>query len=113
MPRPHNAYLSTVPSLLTTATQAVFDRAITRALSGLKGSAAPLRRVIAVAMRELSDKQINAAAALDHLNAMVEDAGRGGVGDRMSLMSGRPRWMAVRDQVLDEARATLAPEPVV
>ena len=109
MPRPRPDYLCLMPSLLTAQTHAAFDRAISRALSELRGSAAPLRRVVATAMRELSAGHVDTAAALAHLNAIVENAGRGAPGDRMSLMSGQPRWMAIRDDVLVEARATLEP----
>ena len=56
---------------------------------------------------------MDTAAALAHLNTMVENAGRGGPGDRISLMSGQPRWMAIRDQVLEDARATLVPVATV
>ena len=49
---------------------------------------------------------MDTAAALAHLNEMVENAGRGGPGDRISLMSGQPRWMAIRDQVLQDAQAS-------
>lgn len=107
MPRPRNEYLHLSPSFLSAETHAGFDRAVGRALSGLKGTAAPLRRVIATAMRELSAKQLDPNAALAHLDAIVENAGRGGAGDRISLMTGQPRWMAIRDQVLEDARATL------
>jgi hypothetical protein len=109
MPRHRNEYPHQHPSLLSTTTQAVFDRGIRRAMSGIKGSAAPLRRVIATVMFELRERSMDTTAALAHLNAMVEDAGRGGPGDRISLMSGQPRWMAIRDQVLADARATLVP----
>ena len=109
MPRPRNEYPSSVPSLLTGVTQAALDRSIARAMSGLKGTTVPLRRVIAIAMDELTARRMDAAAALNHLDAIVENAGRGGAGDRMSLMSGQPRWMAVREQVLAAARATLEP----
>lgn len=113
MPRPRNEYLSLVPSLLSGGTQAALDRAIARALAGLKGTAVPLRRVIAVALGELTPGQMDSTAALKHLNAIVEDAGRGGVGDRRSLMSGQPRWMAIRDQVLADARALLTAVPAL
>src|SRR5688572_10657087 len=99
MPRRRNEYSHHHPLLLSTATQAGFDRGIARAMSGIKGSAAPLRRVIATVMAELRSRSMDTAAALAHLNTMVENAGRGGPGDRISLMSGQPRWMAIRDQV--------------
>jgi hypothetical protein len=111
MTRQRNENRPLAPSLLTAETHEGFERAVRRALSGLKGSAVPLRRVIGTAMSELSARQVNISAALEHLNAIVENAGRGGAGDRMSLMTGQPRWMAVRDQVLDEARATAFPTP--
>ena len=95
------------PSLLSDKTHAAFDRAIARTLAGLRGSAAPLRRVIAIAMDELMAKPVSPAAALAHLNDIVENASRGAPGDRMSLMSGQPRWMSIRDQVLADARETL------
>jgi hypothetical protein len=111
MPRQRNEYPRQHASLLSTTTQAGFDRGIRRAMSGIKGSAAPLRRVIATVMSELRERSMDTAAALAHLNVMVEDAGRGGPGDRISLMSGQPRWMAVRDQVLADARTTPFPAP--
>lgn len=109
MPRQRTDYLHVSPTLLTAETHAAFDRAIARALRGLRGSAAPLRRVIATAMSELIARPVSPAAALAHLNVIVENASRGAPGDRMSLMSGKPRWMAIRDQVLADATATLAP----
>jgi hypothetical protein len=113
MSHQRNEYLSLMPSHLTAVTQAALDRAIRRALAGVKGTAVPLRRVITTAMGELTATRMDAAGALRHLDAMVENAGRGGAGDRMSLMSGKPRWMAVRDQVLAEARATLGPASTI
>jgi hypothetical protein len=112
MSRFRNEYSHLTPALLTAATQASFDRGIARSMAGLKGSAAPLRRAIAVAMRELSDRSMDVTQSLAHLNAIVENLGRGGPGDRISLMSGQPRWMAVRDQVLADARACLTLTPV-
>jgi|SRR4051812_21384975 hypothetical protein len=109
MPRPRTEYLRLSPSLLSDKTHAAFDRAIARTLAGLRGSAAPLRRVIAVAMGEMIAKPVSADVALAHLNTIVENASQGAPGDRMSLMSGQPRWMAIRDQVLADARATLEP----
>ena len=111
MPRQRQQYTPQFPLILSAETQFGFDRGIARAMSGLKGNAAPLRRVIAVAMNELRDKSMDLAASLAHLNRMVEDAGRGGPGDRISLMSGQPRWMAIRDQVLADARACVT-QPV-
>jgi hypothetical protein len=107
MARPKNEYPLLTPVLLSESTQAGFERGIKRAMAGLKGTAAPLRRVIAIAMHELSARSMDSAEALAHLNAIVEHAGRGGPGDRLSLMSGQPRWMAVRDQVLADARASI------
>jgi len=111
MPRRRNEYSHLMPALLSASTQATFDRGVARALKGLKGNAAPLRRVIAIAMHELSARQMDVTAAMAHLGAIVENAGRGGPGDRISLMSGQPRWIAIRDQVLADARATLVPAP--
>jgi hypothetical protein len=108
MSRIRNQYPLLTPALLSTATQAGFERGIAKAMSGVKSNAAPLRRIIAVAMHELSARSMDTAAALAHLNDMVEGAGRGGPGDRLSLLSGQPRWMAVRDQVLADARACVA-----
>src|SRR3954462_15583603 len=107
MPRPRTDYLRLSPSLLRDKTHAAFDRAIARTQAGLRGRAAPLRRVIAVAMGELMAKPGSPDAALAHLNAIVENASQGAPGDRMSLMSGQPRWMAIRDQVLADAQASL------
>ncbi len=101
-------YSHLTPALLSANTQAGLNRGIVRALAGLKGNAAPLRRVIAIAMRELSALSMDTTAALAHLNAIVENAGRGSPGDRRSLISGQPRWMAIRDQVLADARASVA-----
>src|ERR1044071_5970706 len=107
MPRPSNEYPSMVPSLFTAVTQAALHRAIARAIVGPKGSAVPLRRVIAVAMAELTARRMDPTVGFRHLDAMVETAGRGGAGDRMSLMSGQPRWKAIRDQVLAYAHASV------
>ena len=107
MPRPTNAYLHMVASHLTSSTQKLFDRAVQRALAGKKGSAVPLRRAIGVATRELTAMSMDATTALAHLSAIVENAGIGSVGDRMSLITGKSRWMTVRDQVLVDARAAL------
>ena len=57
---------------------------------------------------ELSAEGLSDTAVLDTLGALVEETGRGCGVDTMSLLSGEPRWMPVRTQVLETAQSELA-----
>lgn len=94
----------------TAHTRARLDRSLARALGARSGWATALDGAVCEAARELRSEGLDDQAALDVLGALVEDAGRACGADRPSLLSGEPRWLPVRTQVIESARRELSGE---
>jgi hypothetical protein len=92
----------------TKGTQSRLERSLLRALLSRGGATLPLRDAIRAATAELSAEGLSDDAVLDTLSSLVEETSRGCGVDTMSLMSGEPRWMPVRNKVLETARGELA-----
>ena len=89
-------------------TQSRLERSLIRALLSRGGATLPLREAVRAATGELSAEGLTDAAVLEALASLVEETGRGCGVDTMSLLSGEPRWMPVRTQVLETAQSELA-----
>jgi hypothetical protein len=92
----------------TKGTQSQLERSLLRALLSRGGATLPLREAVRAATAELSAEGLSDQQVLDTLGSLVEETSRGCGVDTMSLMSGEPRWMPVRNKVLETARGTLA-----
>lgn len=92
----------------TKGTQSRIERSLIRALLSRGGATLPLRAAVREATVELTAEGLSGPAVLDVLGSLVEETGRGCGVDTMSLLSGEPRWMPVRKQVLETAKAQLA-----
>jgi hypothetical protein len=97
----------TTTTRFTKGTQSRIERSLIRALLGRGGSTLPLRAAVREATVELKAEGLTTAAVLEALGSLVEETGRGCGVDTMSLLSGEPRWMPIRNQVLETARAEL------
>ena len=97
----------TTTTRFSKGTQSRIERSLIRALLGRGGARIPLNTAVREAANELIVEGLSPAAVLSTLGALVEETGRGCGVDTMSLLSGEPRWMPVRDQVLEAARAEL------
>ena len=98
----------TTTGRFTKGTQSRLERSLLRALLSRGGATLPLRAAVREATSELSAEGLNEASVLEVLASLVEETGRGCGVDTMSLMSGQPRWMPIRTQVLETAQAELA-----
>ena len=98
----------TTTGRFTKGTQSRLERSLLRALLSRGGATLPLRAAVKEATGELSAEGLTDAAVLDALASLVEETGRGCGVDTMSLMSGEPRWMPIRNQVLETAQSELA-----
>jgi hypothetical protein len=98
----------TTTGRFTKSTQSRLERSLIRALLSRGGATLPLRAAVRAATGELSAEGLSDTAVLDTLGALVEETGRGCGVDTMSLLSGEPRWMPVRTQVLETAQSELA-----
>lgn len=98
----------TTTGRFTKGTQSRLERSLIRALLSRGGATLPLRAAVRAATGELSAEGLSESAVLDTLASLVEETGRGCGVDTMSLLSGEPRWMPVRTQVLETAKAELA-----
>jgi hypothetical protein len=92
----------------TANTRTCFERAVGRALFGLKGSTMPLRSAVYTATRELHTQGLDGESILAVLGLEVENAGRACGADRSSLLSGEPVWLLVQARVLESARHEIA-----
>jgi hypothetical protein len=93
---------------LTTSTRTRLARSLVRALRGRPHDAsAPLSDAVGDGCRELRTHGMADSAILDFFGALVEDAGRACGADRLSLISGQPRWTPVRVRVLELATDAL------
>jgi hypothetical protein len=89
-------------------TQSRLERSLIRALLSRGGATLPLQAAVRAATGELRAEGLTESAVLETLGALVEETGRGCGVDTMSLLSGEPRWMPVRTQVLKAATNELA-----
>jgi hypothetical protein len=92
----------------TKPTQSRIERSLIRALLGRGGATIPLRAAVRDATRELTAEGLSESAVLAALGSLVEETSRGCGVDTMSLISGEPRWMPVRNLVLESAQTELA-----
>jgi len=92
----------------TKGTQSRLERSLLRALLSRGGANIALREAIRSATAELSAEGLSDDAVLEILCSIVEETSRGCGVDTMSLMSGEPRWMPVRNTVVETARGELA-----
>jgi hypothetical protein len=77
------------------------ERAVARSLLGHTSTRIPLQAAVRGAALELGVQGLDLAAMTAFLCSVVEDAGRVCGADRPSLVSREPRWVAVRDQVIE------------
>lgn len=98
----------TTTGRFTKGTQSRLERSLIRALLSRGGATLPLRAAVRAATGELSAEGLSDTAVLEALGSLVEETGRGCGVDTMSLLSGEPRWMPVRNLVLEAASAELA-----
>src|SRR3954468_7880222 len=92
----------------TKGTQSQLERSLLRALLSRGGATLPLREAVRAATVELSAEGLTDEQVPDPLGSLVEETSRGCGVDTMSLMSGEPRWMPIRTQVLETAQSELA-----
>ena len=96
----------------TLSTRGRLERSFVVALQDRwRSSPIPLRKAVRDATHELQAAGLGDQAVLDVLGTFVEEAGRAVGADRLSLISGEPRWVPVRAQVLALARGVLQPLP--
>jgi len=98
----------TTTGRFTKGKQSRLERPLLRALLSRGGATLPLRAAVRAATGELSAEGLGDTAVLEALGALVEETGRGCGVDTMSLLSGEPRWMPVRNMVPAEASGELA-----
>lgn len=98
----------TTTGRFTKGTQSRLERSLLRALLSRGGATVPLRAAVREATGELCAEGLSDGAVLDALAALVEETGRGCGVDTMSLISGEPRWMPVRTEVLETAQNELS-----
>ncbi len=98
----------TTTSRFSKGTQSRLERSLIRALLSRGGATLPLEAAVRAATGELKAEGLTEPAVLETLGSLVEETGRGCGVDTMSLLSGEPRWMPVRTQVLETARNELA-----
>jgi hypothetical protein len=98
----------TTTTRFSKATQSRIERSLIRALLSRGGATLPLRDAVRAAAIELRVEGLSDEAVLDTLGALVEETGRGCGVDTMSLLSGEPRWMPVKRDVIETAAAQLA-----
>jgi|SRR4051812_34803677 len=97
----------TTTSRFSKGTQSRIERSLIRALLSRGGATLPLRDAVRAATAELRAEGLTDEAVLETLGTLVEETGRGCGVDTMSLLSGEPRWMPVKRQVLETASAQL------
>jgi len=98
----------TMTGRFSKGTQSRLERSLIRALLGRGGATIPLRDAVRAATGELCAEGLTESAVLEALGSLVEETGRGCGVDTMSLLSGEPRWMPVRTDVLETARTELS-----
>jgi hypothetical protein len=98
----------TTTNRFSKGTQSRLERSLIRALLSRGGSTLPLRAAVREATGELCAEGLSEEAVVEALASLVEETGRGCGVDTMSLISGEPRWLPVRTDVVDTARSELA-----
>ena len=98
----------TTTGRFTKPTQSRLERSLIRALLSRGGATLPLRAAVRAAAGELRAEGLSETAVLDTLGALVEETSRGCGVDTMSLITGEPRWLPVRAEVLAAAETELA-----
>lgn len=100
--------LSHATRRFSTQTRSCLERAIVRALSGRGGTTKSLHDAVRLATLELQIEGLNASQIEEVLGSLVEDAGRVCGADRPSLLTGQPRWRAVKEMVLASSQPVAA-----
>lgn len=88
-------------------TREQLSRALERALRQYYGAGTALRNAVAASTRELRAQGLSDLDALSVLASLVEGLGQTSGGNRLDLVSGKPRWMLTRARVLDWASREL------
>lgn len=83
------------------------SRALDRAVHQSYGAGTALRNAVVASTRELRTQGMSDPEALSVLGTLAEDVGRTSGGNRLDLVSGRPRWMLTRERVLKWATLEL------
>ena len=98
-------------SRFSSDTRKRLSRSLVHALRGRRYDARALNEAIDASCRELRLAGLDDEGIEEFLGALVEETGRTCGADRPSLVSGEPRWIPVRAQVLDLTRAALSRAP--
>ena len=92
----------------STGTRGRLERAIGRALFGVRTGYTALDAAVRSASLELRAAGVEDAEIPAILAAIVEDAGRACRADRASLLTGAPLWTSLQERVVASARRELA-----